>query len=107
MTITTRIATKTSTGVDNGVDVGFDLELEGETISGEVTLLPHEDGRPGFGPWGAIDNWLDGRTVQRLNKLDDDTRSDAIEAILEACEAAAEDYTETEANHAALDDIKL
>jgi len=89
MTITTSIATKTTTGVKNGVDVSFDLEIEGETISGEVTLLPHEDGRPGFGSWGDIDHWLDGRTVQRLHKLDDDTRRDAIETILDACDTAA------------------
>ena len=89
MKITTTTATKTSTGVENGVDVGFDLEIDGETISGEVTLLPHADGRPGFGSWGAIDHWLDGRTVQRLNKLDDETRSEAIETILAACDDAA------------------
>lgn len=89
MQITTSTATKTSTGVNNGVDVSFDLELEGDTISGEVTLLPHEDGRPGYGAWGQIDHWLDGATVQKLNKLDDETRSDVIETILAACDDEA------------------
>lgn len=79
--IETGIATKTSTGVEGGVDVCFDATLDDDTVlSGEVTLLPAEDGS-GFASGGAPDNWLDGLTLAALKKLDHDDFRAALEMI--------------------------
>lgn len=86
--IETTVATDTSTGVDGGKDVGFDLTMDdGTVLSGEVTLLPHEDGSPGYGAWGAPDNWLDGATLSRLRKLPDYEFTAILNAIESACSA--------------------
>lgn len=77
-------ASETSTGVDRGIDVDFTLTLDGVEIEGEVTLLPHEDGSPGYGAWGSVENWLDGRTVAKIRHLDKGDYSDVCGAILEA-----------------------
>jgi hypothetical protein len=108
--IETTLATDTSTGVEGGKDVGFDLTLDdGTVLSGEVTLLPHEDGRPGYASWGAPDNWLDGATLAKLRKTDllDSEFRNILEAIEGACAERAEDDAEAEANHDALDSINL
>lgn len=87
--IETTIATDTSTGVERGKDVGFDLTLDdGRVLSGEVTLLPHEDGRPGYGAWGEPAHWLEGRTLSVLLKLPDDEFTEALNTIECACAAA-------------------
>jgi hypothetical protein len=78
ITVTAGCVSPTTTGVERGVDVDFTLELDGKTIEGEVTLLPREDGSPGYASWGQPDHWLDGRTLARLRALDlshDDYRS--------------------------------
>jgi hypothetical protein len=77
-------ARETSTGVERGTDVDFTLTLDGVEIEGEVTLLPHEDGSPGYGAWGQVDNWLDGRTVATVRKLSRDDYTDVCSAIIEA-----------------------
>lgn len=80
--IETGIASKTSTGVEGGIDVCFDATLDdGAVLSGEVTLLPHEDGSPGYGAWGAPDNWLDGHTLQALRELNGSEFTDALNMI--------------------------
>lgn len=84
------VASKTTTDVERGIDVDFSLTLDGEEMDGEVTLLPHEDGRRGFGRWGSVDNWLDGATVRRIRDLDRDTWSDVLSAIETACAEAAD-----------------
>ena len=104
--IETGRATKTNTGVKGGIDVTFALTIpewcplcedgehgpghscEGrtvkrETMSGECTLLPHEDGRPGYGMWGELDMWLDGSTVEALRGRDD--RREIANEIAAAC----------------------
>lgn len=92
-------ASETSTGVDRGIDVDFTLYYQTEEmrdqgidqtmIEGEVTLLPNADGSPGYSAWGSVDNWLDGRTVAHLRKLDSDDHTDVCSAIIEATAAVA------------------
>ncbi len=79
------IATATDTGVEGGVDVCFTLTLDGVEHDGEVTLLPHADGRPGYGIWGVLDHWLDGRTVALLRDRDREDDGDILDAIEAAC----------------------
>jgi hypothetical protein len=83
------VACETSTGVERGIDVYFTLTLGGEAIKGECTLLPHEDGRPGYGAWGQPDHWIDGRTLARLRALPDATYRDVLTAIEDACAPVA------------------
>lgn len=80
-------ATETTTGVERGMDVTFAARLpSGATVEGEVTLLPAEDGRPVYESWGALDNWMDSRSIKQLRaELSGDDLSNAISAI----EAAA------------------
>lgn len=74
------------TGVEGGLDVDFTLTLsDGTEIDGEATLLPHEDGRPGYGAWGAPDNWVDGRTLAAIRDRDD------LREILAVIEASCAD----------------
>jgi hypothetical protein len=87
ITVEAGSARPTSTGVERGMDVRFDATIGDVELSGEVTLLPHEDGRRGFGRWGTVDNWLDGRTVATLRAMPDDVWSDALDAIATACGA--------------------
>jgi len=75
-------ASPTTTGVEGGIDVDFTLTLNGVEHEGEVTLLPHEDGRPGYSSWGAPDNWVDSRTLRAIRDLDRDVYSDILDAIL-------------------------
>jgi hypothetical protein len=72
----------TSTGVERGVDVDFELILpDGRKLSGEVTLLPSEDGRPVYRPWGAPDNWIDGRTLDVIRDLNTREWDEVVDAI--------------------------
>lgn len=87
-------ASVTTTGVAGGIDVCFTLTLDGAGLDGEVTLLPHEDGRPGYGAWGSVDHWLDGRTVAALRRLSSADHAEVCDAILEATAPVAEDYAE-------------
>ena len=80
------VARKTTTGVE-GINVRFVLTLDGVEHDGEVTLLPHEDGRPGYGRWGDRNHWLDGRTVALLREREDD--GDILDAIEGACAPVA------------------
>lgn len=99
VSIETGAATKTSTGVDGGIDVCFDATLDdGTVLSGEVTLLPREDGSPEYGAWGAPNNWLDGRTLAALRGLDGQDFTDALNMIEQSTGCTAEDYAESEAN---------
>ena len=70
MTVEAGCASPTTTGVSRGVDVNFVLTLSGVDYEGEVTLLPREDGSPGYSSWGDVDHWLDGCTLTALRALD-------------------------------------
>jgi len=56
---------------------------DGRSLTGEVTLLPREDGSPGYAIWGAPDNWLDGRTWAVVRDLPN------YREVLDAIESAA------------------
>lgn len=85
--IETGTASKTTTGVERALDVTVDLTVGRAHVSGDVTLLPAEDGRPCYERWGVLDNWMDGRLIRALEALEKDTRSETINAI-EAAAAA-------------------
>jgi hypothetical protein len=87
-------ATKTTTGVERGVDVDFTLTLNGEDIDGEVTLRPHEDGRPGYGSWGDAANWVDGAVLARIRGLDHHEYRQILLAIEDATSRVADAFTE-------------
>jgi hypothetical protein len=74
---------------ERGVDVDFRLSIGGEEHAGSVTLLPHEDGRPGYGSWGSLDHWLDSATCRLLRDLDQDDYEVAIDTIRGECAEAA------------------
>jgi hypothetical protein len=82
-------ATQTTTGVERGMDVTVSARLPGATIEVEVTLLPAEDGRPMYERWGALDNWMDSRSIKLLRAaVSGSNLSDAIDAIEAAASAA-------------------
>jgi hypothetical protein len=77
----------TETGVRDGVDLDVRIDLrDGTVLDGEVTLVP-ADINPGYGIWGSVENWLDGRTVAALSAL----RDGELCAVLDAIEQAAVD----------------
>lgn len=87
--IVTGTVSPTSTGVDGALDVGFTFYLEGVKIEGEVTLVPRDCGG-GYGTWGLVDNWLDGRTLGRLRWLSDRDFRDVLSEISASCSEAYE-----------------
>jgi hypothetical protein len=93
LTVTASNARPTDTGASSRRGPGVDVDVTitaGPTVRGSVTLLPHEDGRHGYGRWGERSHWIDGRLLSDLEKLGHDVGGvlDAIEES--AARAAAE-----------------
>lgn len=93
--VTASNARETSTGASYKGVAGTDVDVRvrlphGDTISGEVTLLPREDGLPGLSAWGGPDNWVSGKLLQALyaSYPDADDLTEAL-SVIEA-EAAAQ-----------------
>lgn len=87
--VTAGAARATTTGVEGALDVPFTLSLGGRELTGGATLLPREDGGPGYRAWGGgPDHWLDGRTVAALRELHTADYRLALEQIEEACAEA-------------------
>lgn len=82
--------TETTTGVERGLDVGVTVTLpDGREIDGEVTLLPREDGSPGYAAWGSRDHWVSGDLLRALDEaLSDDEVRDVLDEIESAASAA-------------------
>lgn len=81
---------RTSTTGVEGVDVEFDYRVDnGDWCAGEVTLVPHEV-TGAYWSWGALDNWLDGRTVNFVRELDPQTRDALVSEIRRATAKKAE-----------------
>lgn len=73
-------------------DVSVELVIDGGvTISGEVTLLPHEcTGR--LGAWGAPDNWISSSLLREINaRFDGHDFSDVLKEISAVASDEAED----------------
>lgn len=77
------VATPTTTGVEGALDVDVTVTIDGVEYDGEVTLVRDEnDGR--WSSWGAPDNWVSGRLLTQLRKLEHHVFRDALTAIEEA-----------------------
>lgn len=64
------------------VDVDVDIMVDGEIVaSGEVTLLPAEDGRAVLEPWGDRDNWCSANLLRYVDTLDDGEGRDILDRI--------------------------
>jgi len=87
-------ARATSTGASYrdvpGTDVDVTVTLpSGETVTGEVTLLPRADGRPGLTAWGSPDNWVSGRLLSAIYAACGDGYRTALDEIEAAAATAA------------------
>ena len=85
-------ASKTTTGVERGIDVDFVLTIDGEEVDGEVTLLPHEDGRPGYGAWGDADHWVESNVLGLIRALDHYDYRQVLSEIEAACAVVADAF---------------
>lgn len=80
----------TATGVERGVDVDVVVSYRGKEFVGEVTLLPHEDGRPGYGRWGSTDHWVsNGLLADLQGHCDEDELARSLDVIEAAAAEAA------------------
>jgi hypothetical protein len=68
-------------------DVDVTVTIDGERLEGEVTLLPAQhDGS--YGSWGDADNWVSGKLLQRLLRLDEAGKIE-VERVLGELDAVA------------------
>lgn len=81
-------AVTSSQYTDNALDVDFTLTIGDESHEGEVTLVRDHEGD--WWRWGSLDNWLDGRSCDRLRDIvDRDERDDVICEITRVTSEAA------------------
>lgn len=97
--VSASIATETTTGVERGLDVSVTVTIDGRDIEGEVTLVPREDGSPGYASWGSSpDFWVSGGLLRELEALPGE---DFRAALAEIESAAAKECAEFSADDAA------
>lgn len=64
------------------MDLDVDLELEGQTLSGEITMVPDPQ-TGGWRPYGdSPDTWVDGRLLSRIRHRQD--LREILDAMIEA-----------------------
>jgi hypothetical protein len=90
---TARNARETDTGASYkgvpGTDVDVSVTMpDGSVVTGEVTLLPRENGQPGLTSWGDPGNWISSGLLAALKRLDGADFSDALDAIEAAAQSA-------------------
>lgn len=86
---------KTTTGAASsrgpGVDLDVAVSFDGRVVLGAATLLPNEDGRPGYDTWGHVEHWLSGGLVVELVKAfgAGDHLGKVLKEVALACRVAA------------------